>query len=75
MQRLEILFKKVVYLKALRLLLRDCLPPILLRFVKNLKGNSILLKGDYKTWQEAAALSAGYDAKLILKRCENQHSK
>lgn len=33
-----------------------------------MKGNSILLKGDYKTWQEAAALSAGYDAKLIFEK-------
>jgi putative methyltransferase (TIGR04325 family) len=47
-------------------LVKDWLPPALLRVVRHLRGSGILFEGNYKTWEEAAALCTGYDDESIL---------
>lgn len=47
-------------------LVKDWLPPALLRVVRHLRGKGVLFEGNYKTWEEAAALCTGYDAESIL---------
>jgi putative methyltransferase (TIGR04325 family) len=47
-------------------LLKDWLPPVLLRVARYLRGKGIRFEGNYKTWGEAAALCTGYEADLIL---------
>ena len=47
-------------------LVKDWLPPALLRVARHLSGKGIRFEGNYKTWGEAAALCTGYDAESIL---------
>lgn len=47
-------------------LVKEWLPPALLRVARHLRGKGIRFEGDYKTWEEAAALCTGYDAESIL---------
>lgn len=53
-------------MSAIRPLLKDWLPPALLRPIRNLRGKGIRFEGEYKSWEEAAALCTGYDAESIL---------
>jgi len=47
-------------------LVKDWLPPVLFRAVRQLNGKGIRFEGSYKSWEEAAALCTGYDAESIL---------
>ena len=47
-------------------LVKEWLPPALLRAVQHLRGKGIRFEGNYKTWEEAAALCTGYAAGSIL---------
>lgn len=47
-------------------LVKDWLPPAILRAVRYWRGQGIRFEGNYKTWEEAAALCTGYDAESIL---------
>jgi putative methyltransferase (TIGR04325 family) len=47
-------------------LVKDWLPPAILRAIRYRRGGSIRFEGDYATWQEAAAQCTGYDAESIL---------
>ena len=47
---------------------KDWLPPALLRGVRYLRGRGICFEGHYKTWEEAADLCSGYDDESILKK-------
>lgn len=55
-------------MKPIKPSLKDWLPPALVPTVKNLFGKGIRFDGNYSTWDEAAALCDGYDAKLILEK-------
>ncbi len=49
--------------------LKDYCPPVLLRFARayiNPLKKNVYFKGEYSTWEEAAALCSGYDAEAIL---------
>jgi putative methyltransferase (TIGR04325 family) len=46
--------------------MKDWFPPAILRGVCHLRSNEIRFEGNYKTWEEAAALCTGYDSELIL---------
>ena len=47
-------------------IMKDWLPPALLRAVRHLRGKGVSFEGNYKTWEEAAVLSTGYDAGSII---------
>jgi putative methyltransferase (TIGR04325 family) len=47
-------------------LVKDWLPPVILRAVRLLHGKGIRFEGNFKTWEEAASLCTGYDAESIL---------
>lgn len=53
-------------MSSIRTLVKDWLPPALLRVARHLRGKGIRFEGNYKTWEEAAALCTGYDAESIL---------
>lgn len=52
--------------QRLKALVRDCLPPILLKILKNPEVSGINYDGDFATWEEAIAASIGYDQPSIL---------
>ncbi len=47
---------------------REYLPPILFRWLHNLRSGRIHFEGEYTNWQEAAASCTGYDAQNILEK-------
>ena len=49
-------------------LLRDCLPPLALRWLRQWRGSGIRYAGDYPSWDEASRHATGYDADAILAR-------
>ncbi len=49
-------------------LMKDWLPPALVRIIRNFRSNSVSFKGDYKTWEAAAELCAGYNSQIILEK-------
>ncbi len=53
-------------MSALKALARDWLPPILVRWIRQVRGGGIRFEGDFATWEEASASCTGYDAKDIL---------
>lgn len=53
-------------MSSIKPLMKDWLPPVLLRAVRHIRGKRICFEGNYKTWEEAAALCTGYDANPIL---------
>lgn len=55
-------------MSSIKPLVKDWLPPALLRAAQHLCGKGIRFKGNYKTWAEAAALCTGYDAESILNK-------
>jgi putative methyltransferase (TIGR04325 family) len=52
--------------QRLKALLRECLPPVLVRVLKSPKRSEIGYYGEYSTWEEAIAASTGYDQPSIL---------
>jgi putative methyltransferase (TIGR04325 family) len=54
-------------LRTMSQLAKDWLPPVIDRRLRMLvQRGGVRFKGNYKTWEEAAALCTGYDAKSIL---------
>jgi putative methyltransferase (TIGR04325 family) len=53
-------------MSVLKDLARDWLPPILLRWFRQVRGGVILFEGDFATWEEANSHCTGYDAEEIL---------
>ena len=53
-------------MSSIRPLMKDWLPPALMRAVRQLRGKGISFEGNYKTWEDAAARCTGYDAESIL---------
>lgn len=56
-------------MNALRALVRDWLPPAVMRWVRHVRhdqGVGICFEGDFATWDEASAHCSGYDTKEIL---------
>ena len=47
-------------------LARDWLPPVLVRWFRQVRGGGIRFEGDFPTWEEANSLCTGYDAEEIL---------
>lgn len=47
-------------------LLRDCLPPLVMRRLQQLRRNSLQFEGNYANWAEAARYATGYDTDAIL---------
>lgn len=45
---------------------RDWLPPALVRWVRQVRGNGIRFDGEFTTWKEASARCTGYDTEEIL---------
>ena len=48
--------------------LRNWLPPILFDFLARLVGTRISVKGNFKSWEEAASRCSGYETQDILER-------
>lgn len=46
--------------------LKDCVPPIVLRTMRQMRGGAPLFEGPYANWEEAAAKCSGYDSEHIL---------
>jgi putative methyltransferase (TIGR04325 family) len=55
-------------MRDLRSLLRDVLPPFVLRATRRIRGAGLVFSGDYATWDAALAGSSGYDADAVLDR-------
>lgn len=53
-------------MSVLKALTRDWLPPILVRWIRQVRGGGIRFEGDFVTWEEACAHCTGYDAEEIL---------
>lgn len=53
-------------MSSIRSLVKDWLPPALLRAVQHRGGTGMRFEGNYNTWEEAAALCTGYDVRSIL---------
>lgn len=51
-----------------RAFVRDCLPPLLVRWLRHRRARGISFSGDYPTWAVANAHATGYDADVILAR-------
>ena len=49
-------------------LLRDLAPPALLRLYRNTFGRTYGFHGDFGSWQQARAVSSGYDSRVILEK-------
>ncbi len=53
-------------MRDVRTLLKDWLPPIIIRALGNIKGGRIRFEGSYTNWDEAASQCTGYSAAHIL---------
>lgn len=53
-------------MSSLRRLVKDWLPPIVLRYLCRLRGHGNAFKGEFRSWEHAASECSGYDATLIL---------
>lgn len=53
-------------MRSMKLLLKDWLPPVLIKNVHQLRGEKNRFKGDFKNWNEAASVSSGYHDPSIL---------
>ena len=52
---------------ALKELVRDCLPPVLLRWFRQIRGgDGLRFEGDFATWEEADTCCTGYEGEEIL---------
>lgn len=62
---------------SIRSIIRDILPPILLRAARpaHARAAGITFSGNYACWNDALAYSTGYDADVILARVEAATSK
>ena len=52
----------------MRALIKDWIPPIVLRTIRPILGRGIQFRGNYLSWDEAAAQCSGYDADHILSK-------
>jgi len=53
-------------MSVLKNLVRDWLPPVLLRWFRQISGSGLLFEGNFATWKEASAHCTGYDTEEIL---------
>jgi len=53
-------------MSRLKSVIKDWLPPVILRAINDSQADNIRFEGDYSTWKEAASKCTGYDAQLIL---------
>lgn len=53
-------------MNVFKTLVLDWLPPILIRWVRQIRGGGIYFEGEFATWNEASAKCTGYDAEYIL---------
>jgi len=51
--------------------IKELIPPFLLKLIKKASGHEYGFFGDFKTWKEAQKLSTGYDAEIILDKVRN----
>src|SRR3972149_5831251 len=56
-------------------MIRDIVPPALLRAVRRTRAKGITFSGNYRRWEDALAHSTGYDDSTILARVEAATSK
>lgn len=52
-------------------LIKDLLPPAVLRAYRRVAATGIRFSGDYESWDDARAASTGYDAEEILRRARD----
>lgn len=55
----------MIFTKAL---IRDCLPPLVTRWLQQLRGGVIRFAGNYQNWGEASRHATGYDTDAIFAR-------
>jgi putative methyltransferase (TIGR04325 family) len=48
--------------------LKKWLPPEIIRIIRHVTGYGSCFRGEFKTWEEAASLTQGYDADQILEK-------
>jgi putative methyltransferase (TIGR04325 family) len=51
---------------SIKAVIKDWLPPVIVRALRPLRRRGIRFEGNYASWQEAANQCTGYDAELIL---------
>ena len=52
----------------MRKIIKDFLPPIVLKSIKQMRNNKYGWKGNYPTWEEAENNASGYDKDVILEK-------
>jgi putative methyltransferase (TIGR04325 family) len=52
----------------LRSILKDWLPPLIVRSILNSYSKNKNFEGDFKTWEDASALCTGYDTQIIIEK-------
>jgi putative methyltransferase (TIGR04325 family) len=60
---------------SLKELVKDCCPPILLRFYGVLRNKRIKYKGSYISWAEAEKYASGYESDAIFQRVRTSSLK
>jgi len=55
-------------MSLLKRIVKDWVPPAVLRIIRGLSNQGIRFKGEFDTWAEAASKCAGYDADNILNK-------
>lgn len=57
--------------KYYKYLLKDLVPPLVLRYYRSIIKSGINFKGKYNSWHEAQQNATGYDTELILEKVKN----
>ncbi|MFC1497546.1 TIGR04325 family methyltransferase [Verrucomicrobiota bacterium] len=52
----------------MKVFVKACIPPILIKIIRKIRGERYGWKGCYHNWQDAKAVSTGYDEDVILKK-------
>ena len=55
-------------MSTFKFLVREWLPPAIIRIIKQLRGSEIVFEGRFITWVEAASKCSGYDSVNILEK-------
>lgn len=55
-------------MSEIKTILRDWIPPAILRVALNFRAKGISFEGNFSTWEEAAILCTGYDDDVILNK-------
>jgi putative methyltransferase (TIGR04325 family) len=65
---LQTCFKASIEIVILRAVLKELIPPFVMRTAMRLSGRGIRFEGNYRSWRDAQQASGGYDQEDIVRR-------